>query len=668
MRKFIIPFVFVLSLITAGCGSAPLGAEDAARVGDKIITMEDLDFEIQRIPPYQRASFETLRGKRALLDHIIERELLLFAARDEGLEEDSTVLAIIADAEKQVEDVRVRAMGQVYYQKMIVEAIEIPDSLVSDYYESNIQQYHNNPAALVSHILVSTDEKLAEVQALLEDGTPFDSVAVQLSEHSATASQGGSIGWVEQDQDIPFIGEDQELLSLLLSAEPGTILPPYETNLGTHVFTVIEQRPESYDSIDEVRESIEDMLRPALVNDYFRNDFMPGLKETYGVIVNTPPADGVYAVINDTPVTEEDILAELEAIPPYQRASYETPEGKQLILDSMIERELIRLASVEAGLDQDSSVIAQVEQAEKQVEETRQGALIQEYYQRYIVETAVVSEEDIAAYYEEHTGDIYHQYAQIQVSAIVTDTEDEMDVAVAALDDGMSFADAASQFSTHQPSAALGGDFGWVPVNAPIPYIEVELEFMDDMFAAEPGTEFGPVRTNLGLTLFLVTDKVEDGVKPLDEVRESIEASLRPGIVNDYLYDTVFPSLREKYTVEINEDAFLPEESIGADSLMTLAQESMGTDPETAVVYFKLFLERYPENERCDQAQFLIGFTFSEQIKDYDAAREAFGVLVADYPQSELADDAQWMIDNMEIPIEEFIPMDVPVEEETTTE
>ncbi|MCD6589189.1 MAG: tetratricopeptide repeat protein [Candidatus Fermentibacteraceae bacterium] len=101
---------------------------------------------------------------------------------------------------------------------------------------------------------------------------------------------------------------------------------------------------------------------------------------------------------------------------------------------------------------------------------------------------------------------------------------------------------------------------------------------------------------------------------------------------------------------------------------MTLAQESMGTDPETAVVYFKLFLERYPENERCDQAQFLIGFTFSEQIKDYDAAREAFGVLVADYPQSELADDAQWMIDNMEIPIEEFIPMDVPVEEETTTE
>ncbi len=65
-----------------------------------------------------------------------------------------------------------------------------------------------------------------------------------------------------------------------------------------------------------------------------------------------------------------------------------------------------------------------------------------------------------------------------------------------------------------------------------------------------------------------------------------------------------------------------------------------------------------PENERCDQAQFLIGFTFSEQLKDYDAARSAFSRLVENYPESELADDAEWMIENMEIPIEEFIPAD----------
>ncbi|MCD4709092.1 MAG: peptidyl-prolyl cis-trans isomerase [Candidatus Sabulitectum sp.] len=663
MTKSILFATLALSLIIAGCGAAPLGAEDVARIGDMVITMEDIDSELQRIPPYQRSSFETLRGKRALLDHVIERELLIMAARDAGLAEDSTVLAMVGNAEKQVEEVRTRAMGQVFYQTMIIESVEIPDSLVEDYYQANMYQYRNDPVAMVSHILVSSDETLAQAQELLATGVPFDSVAIQLSEHSATASQGGSIGWTGERLDIPFVGEDQYLLSLLLGTESGTILPPYETNLGTHIFMVLEQRPESYDSMEEVRSGIEDMLRPALVNDYFRNTFIPALHETYGVTVNDSPVDGIYAMIDETSITEEDILAELEAIPPYQRASYETPEGKQLILTSMVERELIRLASIEAGLDVDSSVVAQVEQAQKQVEETMKGALIQEYYQRYIVETAEVSEEDITAYYEEHTGDIYRQHAQIQVSAVITDSDQEMDEVLSALEQGMTFAEAAAQFSSHSPTAAQNGDLGWIPMNAPVPYISDDLDFAVEMFAAEPGSEFGPVRTNLGITLLRITDKLEEGVKPLEEVRESIQAALRPGIVNDYLYNTVFPQLRETYEVEINEDAFLPSESLGADSLMTLAQESMGTDPETAVAYFKLFLERYPDNERCDQAQFLIGFTFSEQMKDFDSARDAFAVLVQEYPESELADDAMWMIDNMEIPIEEFIPMDVPVEE-----
>ncbi len=39
-----------------------------------------------------------------------------------------------------------------------------------------------------------------------------------------------------------------------------------------------------------------------------------------------------------------------------------------------------------------------------------------------------------------------------------------------------------------------------------------------------------------------------------------------------------------------------------------------------------------------------------------------------EYPESELADDAQWMIDNMEIPIEEFIPADAPLWKPTASE
>ena len=660
IRKLIycIP-VFLLAL--SGCGTRPLASDEAARGGDIVITMEDLDEEILRIPPYQRASFESLRGKRALLDHIIERELLLLAATDAGLEEDSSVIAMVGDSEKQIEDVRTRAMGQVFYQTMIIEGMEIPDSLAQGYYERNMHVYYHYPTALVSHILVSDDQALSEAQAMLAAGMSFDSVAVQISEHSATASQGGSMGWVGEDLDIPFVGEDQELLALLLSTEPGTVLPPYETNLGIHIFQVNDYREEYYDSMEDVRANIDDMLRPALVNDYFRNTFLPELHERFQVTVHDVPVDGVYAVIGQDEITEEDIALELEAIPPYQRATYETPEGKQLIAGSMLERELMRLASVEAGLDSDSSVVAQVDQAEKQAEETRKGALIQAYYQQFIVEAAPVPEERVIAYYEEHTGDIYRQDPQVKVSVILTETRGQMDLALAAVEE-TSFEAAVAEYSTHQPTAAVSGDLGWIPVNAPIPYFPGDLEFAEELYAAEPGTIFGPAPTDQGLILLMVTDRLEEGVKPLEDARESIEAALRPNIVNEYLYETIFPQLRETYQVEINEDAFLPSEEIGADSLMTLAQETMATDPETAVRYFKLYIERHPENERCDQAQFLIGFTFSEQLRDYDSARESFRVLVDTYPESELADDAQWMIENMETPIEEFIPSEDPDE------
>ena len=668
MKKLLVIVTVTLAILLSACGTAQLGAEDVARVGDQIITMEDINSEIQRIPPYQRTTFETLRGKRALLDHIIERELILLAAYDAGLAEDSAVLAMVGTAEEQVEAVRTRAMGQVFYQTMIIESVEIPDSLIQEYYNRNIEQYRNDPVALVSHILISSDDadKLAEAQEMLNSGMPFDSVAMAVSEHSATAPQGGSIGWTGENLDIPFIGEDQGLLALLLATEAGTILPPYETNLGTHIFLVKEQQDEYYSSLEDVRTGIEEMLRPALVNDFFQNTFMVELRETYTVSVNETPVNGIYATVGDSEITEADVLAELEAIPPYQRESYETAEGKQLIIDSMIERELINLASIEAGLDTDSSVVAQVAQAEKQVEETLRGALIQEYYQRYIVETAEVAEEDILAYYEDHTGDIYKQQPQIKVSAIFTDSQDDMVLVEDAIASGTTFEDAAAQFSTHAPTAAINGELGWVPLNAPLPYISQDFDFATEMYSSEIGSTFGPVRTELGIVLIKVTDKLEEGVKPLEEVRESIEAALRPGIVNSYMYDTIFPELRLKYAVEINESAFLPSESIGADSLMTLAQEAMAVDPLTAVEYFKLFLHRYPENERCDQAQFLIGFTFSEQIKDFDAARTAFGLLVENYPDSELADDAEWMIENMEIPIEEFIPAEAPAEETIT--
>ncbi len=127
----------------------------------------------------------------------------------------------------------------------------------------------------------------------------------------------------------------------------------------------------------------------------------------------------VYATVGDVNITENMINDELNMIPPYQRSSFESPEGKRLLLNHLIERELLLQDAEKLGLESDSFVVAQVELAMQQVQTTKERALIQTYYQQNVVDQVTVPEEDIQSYYEEHADDIYHQEAQVQVSHIL---------------------------------------------------------------------------------------------------------------------------------------------------------------------------------------------------------------------------------------------------------
>jgi len=363
----------------------------------------------------------------------------------------------------------------------------------------------------------------------------------------------------------------------------------------------------------------------------------------------------VLATVGELNITEQMVNTELEKIPPYQRASFESPEGRRMLVDHMVEQELLLTAARDLGLEEDSFVVAQVELAMQQVEDARDWALIQVYYQQQVVDAVTVPEEEILAYYTEHQGDIYYQAEQVQVSQIMVDRAADTTAVRAALDGGTSFADAASTLSTHLPTAEAGGDMGWVTVDAPLPYLGNQPEIAAELFAAVPGEVLGPFQTELGWHFFTVTGRQEEGSSPLEEVRESIVNILKPALVNTYLTDDLMPTLMVQYGVTVDEEAFLPDENMDPDSLLQAAQNMMETNPEGAVQYFSLFLERFPDHPRANQAQFLIGFTLSEQMGDFENAKIAFQKVIDNYPESDFCDDAAWMIQNMGVPPEDLI-------------
>lgn len=385
--------------------------------------------------------------------------------------------------------------------------------------------------------------------------------------------------------------------------------------------------------------------------------------------------DIVLAEVGDVTITKQTIQDELDLIPPYQRATFETPEGQRVLLDHLIERELLLQAARDAGLEEDSFVVAQVEMAMQQVEATKARALITAFYEKEVVEGVEIPEEEILEYYNDHIEDIYHMDRQANVSHILVGEETEVSEVLERIEDGEPFDSVAIEMSAHLATAGYGGELGWITIGAPIPYLGNQPEISRTIFEADTGEIIGPLETEMGYHIFSISEMAEEGTKPLEEVRESIINILRPGRVNTYYRDTILPSLEQKYGVEINEEAFLPDVSISADSLLVVAQSLMEQNPERAITHFQLFLRRYPEDEKAFQAQFLIGFTYSEYLRDYDSAREAFRLMIEKFPDSELTDDAEWMLDNMETPIEEIIPVEPDAglsetvsEDETVTE
>jgi len=69
---------------------------------------------------------------------------------------------------------------------------------------------------------------------------------------------------------------------------------------------------------------------------------------------------------------------------------------------------------------------------------------------------------------------------------------------------------------------------------------------------------------------------------------------------------------------------------------------------ESAIDTYEGILELYPDSPRAYKAQFLIGFVYSENLKDQQKAKENYLKVIDDYPECDLADDARYMIEMME--------------------
>lgn len=132
--------------------------------------------------------------------------------------------------------------------------------------------------------------------------------------------------------------------------------------------------------------------------------------------------------------------------------------------------------------------------------------------------TVEVTDEQLKLAYQADKAS-YTQPEQVCASHILLDTEDDAKAVVADLEGGADFAEEAKAKSTG-PSAPQGGDLGCFERGRMV------KEFEDAAFGAEVGKVTGPVQTQFGWHVILVSKHTQEGVQPFDEVKDQVRSSV----------------------------------------------------------------------------------------------------------------------------------------------
>lgn len=140
---------------------------------------------------------------------------------------------------------------------------QVTDADIRRYYEDNEAQYSTPEQVRASHILLKTEgqdddevrKQAEDLLAKVKKGADFAKLATEFSEDEVSAAKGGDLDFFGKGAMVP------EFETVAFALEPGQISDLVKSSFGYHIIKVVEKRPASTRTLDEVRAQIEDQLK-----------------------------------------------------------------------------------------------------------------------------------------------------------------------------------------------------------------------------------------------------------------------------------------------------------------------------------------------------------------------------------------------------------------------
>ncbi len=214
---------------------------------------------------------ELLSFKRSLLEDMIERQLVLDAAREAGIvvlpeQIDSEILKLQAEyhgsgfsevlAESQLsqqelrERTRVRLTMERYFVEDVFRRLAVTDKEIDAYFKGHADEFAQPEQLRVAQIVVKTADEARRVQAELRKGMGFDEAARRYS-LSPDGKVGGDLGWFRKGVLPPVF--DQACAQLQVGRTSDVVASDY----GFHLFKLLDRKQASVRTVNQARADVE---------------------------------------------------------------------------------------------------------------------------------------------------------------------------------------------------------------------------------------------------------------------------------------------------------------------------------------------------------------------------------------------------------------------------
>lgn len=271
----VIILLAVLAIVLYFAFRTLLPERTIATVNGERITAQELGQKYAQLPD----QYKLFITQDAFLDQLINIKLLLQEAKkqgivisDEGVElelnnikqqaqSEEAFQQLLKDRNINLGDLKKQIKEQLIINELLNETVfsrvTVTEQKIKDYYNSHKSDFSAKPGEIrVSHILVATEEEAKSVLLQLQKATPFSDLANLKSIDTASAVNGGDLGFISKGQMV------KEFEDAAFTLKVGQVSSIIQTQFGYHI---IKRDPDNI-PYSEAKETIKNTILSEISN------------------------------------------------------------------------------------------------------------------------------------------------------------------------------------------------------------------------------------------------------------------------------------------------------------------------------------------------------------------------------------------------------------------